>query len=76
MSGRSVLRTAMLYLGRASVDKAAGTEGLQGLSGVGKNGFPSSVSLGECADSEVSSDGPAVAGRAVGTGTEGLHRSS
>jgi hypothetical protein len=75
-SGCSALWAAILYLGRASVDKAAGTEGLQGLSGAGRKVFPSSESLGECADSEVSSDGPATAGRAVGTGTEGLQRSS
>lgn len=76
LSGCSALRAAMLYLRKASVDKAAGTEGLQGLSGAGRKGFPSSESQGECVDSEVSSDGPAAAGRAVGTGTEGLHRSS
>jgi hypothetical protein len=65
----------LLCLREARVDKAAGTEGLQGLSGARAGGFPSSESLEEFADSEVSSDGP-VAGRAVGTGTEGLHRSS
>ena len=75
-SGCSALRRTLLCLREASVDKAAGTEGLQGLSGAGTGGLPSSESLEECADSEDSSDGPVAAGRAVGTGIEGLHRSS
>jgi hypothetical protein len=75
-SGRSGLRLLILCLREVSVDKAAGTEGLQGLSGAGMGGFPSSEKLLEFSESEVSSTSLAVAGKAVGTGTEGLHRPS
>lgn len=75
-SGRSALRPLILCLREACVDKAAGTEGLQGLSGGGKGGFPSSESLLECSESEVSSVVLVVAGKEVSTGIEGLHRSS
>jgi len=75
-SGRSALRPLILCLREACVVKAAGTEGLQGLSGGGKGGFPSSELLLECPESDVSSAGLVVAGKAVSTGIEGLHRSS
>jgi hypothetical protein len=75
-SACSALWTLILCLRAACVVKAAGTEGLQGLSGTAKGGSPSSETLLERAESEVSSAGLAVAGKAVGTGIEGLHRSS
>lgn len=76
LSGRSVLRPLILCLREACVVKAAGTEGLQGLSGGGKGGPSSSELLLECPESEVSSASLVVAGNEVSTGIEGLHRSS
>ena len=76
LSSCSALRVLILCLREVFVDKAAGTEGLHGLSGAGMRGSLSSVSLLELSDSEVPSTGLTVACRIAGTGTEGLQRSS
>jgi hypothetical protein len=75
VSACSVLRLLILCLRGVRVDKAAGTEGLHGLSGADTGGSLSSASLLELAESEVSSTGLAVLEKIVGTRMEGLQRS-